>query len=145
AEFGGTGRLALGAALEQGIWLLLGPLLSLVNAGFVLSTVLGRVVPWVAQSRADRHVTPAEAWRCHYAQTMIGIALGASAWMSGGAYALWLAPTYLGLMASPALTSALSRIDLGRLSRRLGLFVTVDDTAPAPEILELRAAASGTR
>ena len=61
--------------------------------------------------------------------------------MAGGPYALWLAPTYLGLIASPVLTSALSRVDLGRLSRRLGLFVTVDDTAPAPEILELRAVA----
>ena len=146
AEFGGTGRLALGAALEQGIWLLLGPLLSLVNAGFVLWTVLGRVVPWVAQSRADRHVTLAEAWRCHALQAALGVALAVSAWAAGGWYALWLAPTYLGLIISPVLTSALSRTDLGRLSRRLGLFVTVDDTAPAPELIELRAAtATGAR
>ncbi|WP_237479578.1 glucans biosynthesis glucosyltransferase MdoH [Lichenibacterium dinghuense] len=140
AEFGGTGRLAAGAALEQGIWLLLGPLLSLVNAGFVLWTVLGRVVPWVAQSRADRHVTLAEAWRCHSTQVMVGVALAVSAWAAGGWYALWLAPSYVGLIVSPVLTSALSRVDLGRLSHRAGLFVTVDDTAPAPEILELRAA-----
>ncbi len=142
AEFGGTGRLAAGAALEQGIWLLLGPLLSLVNAGFVMWTAAGRVVPWVAQSRADRHVTLAEAWRCHFLQAAVGVILAASAWLAGGWYALWLAPTYIGLIASPLLTSALSRVDLGRLSRRLGLFVTVDDTAPAPEILELRAAAT---
>ncbi len=70
------GRLAAGAALEQGIWLLLGPVLSLVNSGFVLWTVMGRVVPWVAQSRADRHVTLAEAWRCHSTQVAVGVRPG---------------------------------------------------------------------
>ncbi len=144
AEFGGMGRLGAGALVEQGVWLLLGPLLSLVNSGFVLRTLCGRVVPWVAQSRADRHVTLAEAWRCHAPQVAVGAVLLASAAVAGGPYALWLAPTCLGLLLSPMLTSALSRTDLGRLSRRLGLFLTVDDTAPPPEILELRAACAAT-
>ena len=138
AEFGGAGRLLTGAAVEQGIWMLLGPVLSLVNAGFVASTVVGRVVPWVAQSRADRQVAWIEAWRCHGWQVAAGLLVAASAVGASGWYALWLAPTCLGLIVSPALTSWLSRADLGQASRRLGLFMTVDDTAPAPEIVALR-------
>ena len=138
AEFGGAGRLLAGAAVEQGVWLLLGPVLSLVNAGFVTSTMFGRVVPWIAQSRADRRVAWAEAWQCHGWQVVAGMLLAASTFGASGWYALWLAPTCLGLIVSPALTSWLSRVDLGLASRRFGLFVTVDDTAPAPEIDALR-------
>ncbi len=41
-------------------------------------------------------------------------------------------------MLDPRLASVSSRVDLGAASRRLGLFLTADDTALAPELRELR-------
>ena len=53
---------------------------------------------------------------------------------------LWMAPVALALLSSPAqsvLTSS-TRLGLGSKARRL--FLTEDDTRPAPELLELHQA-----
>ena len=138
--FGGPLRLLCGAALEQALWLLLGPMLLWVTAGFVARAFAGRTVGWASQSRDERHVTVLDAVRRHALQVSLGCAFGIAAIRGGGWLAVWLAPTALGLVVSPLLTALTSRRDLGRLSRRLGLFLTVDDVAPAPEILEFQAA-----
>ncbi len=139
-SFGGAGRLLAGAAAEQVFWLLLGPVLSLVNAGFVLRTLAGQVVPWDAQNRGDRHISPAQAAVLHWPHLVVAVIVGAACAKAGGWYAAWMAPSALGLLLSPWLTCLSSRVDLGRKSRRRGLFMTEDDLAPARELQELRAA-----
>ncbi len=144
-SFGGAGRFLAGATIEQCFWTLLGPVLSLVNAGFVVKTLTGQAVTWDSQSRADRQVGLGEAFRRHAVHVGLGLLLGVVALRTGGWYELWMAPAILGLVLSPALTSLSSRQDLGRLSHRMRLFATVDDIATAPELAELyaeRAAAS---
>ena len=137
-SFGGTGRFLLGAGLEQAFWILLGPVLALINAGFVLTTCLGRVVRWEAQPRADRTVPWSEAWRRLGWVTGLGCLLMLASLAVGGWFGLWLFPTALGLVLAPALACLSSRIDLGLASRRLGLFLTGDDTVSAPELIDLR-------
>ena len=144
-SFGGVRRLLTSAAIEQVFWLLFGPVMSLVNAGFVLRTLGGQVVPWDARPRGDRHIGPAEAARLHWPQLVVAVVLGAACAKAGGWYAAWMAPSVLGLLLSPWLTSLSSRLDLGLWSKRLGLFMTVDDRAPARELLELQAALSGSK
>ena len=43
----------------------------------------------------------------------------------------------IALLTSPAQSVLTSRADLGRAARARGLFLTVDDTAQAPELAEL--------
>ena len=117
------------------------PMLALVNAGFVLQTFAGRVVAWDAQARADRLVHWNEAIRLLALPTLLGAGLCLAAWKVGGWFGVWLAPTAAGLLLGPVLTVLSSRIDLGHLSRRLGLFLTTDDIAPAPELVALHDAA----
>ncbi len=140
--FGGTRRLLAGAAIEQVFALLFGPVMYLVNAGFVLRTLAGRVVPWDAQRRGDRQITPVQAARLHWPQMVVGLVLGGACAKAGGWVAVWMTPSALGLLLSPWLTFVSSRIDLGRWSRRQGLFTTVDDRAPAWELLEVQAVVS---
>jgi membrane glycosyltransferase len=45
-----------------------------------------------------------------------------------------------GLLGSPALSVLTSRADYGYAARRRGLFLTIDDTAQAPELRDLAAA-----
>ena len=71
---------------------------------------------------------------------MVAVIVGAACAKAGGWYAAWMAPSALGLLLSPWLTCLSSRVDLGRQSRRRGLFMTEDDLAPARELQELRAA-----
>ncbi len=137
--FGGAVRLLCGAAIEQAMWLLLGPMLLLVTAGFVVGTFSGAAVGWASQLRVERRVPVLDALRRHALHVVLGCGVGAAAIAGGGWLAVWLAPTALGLVVSPLLTAVSSRRDLGRLSRRLGLFLTVDDVMPSDEILEFQA------
>ena len=139
-EFGGVGRLLVSSVLEQVFWLLLGPVLSFVSAVAVLETLGRRVVHWDKQNRDDREIGFGEAARFHIGHVVLGLGLSWAALGIGGWYALWMAPVILGLLTSPMLTTVSSRTDLGLLSRRLGLFLTVDDVVTAPELIALRAA-----
>ena len=146
AAFGGARRLLVGAALEQVLWILLWPVLTLFNAGAVAATFLGRVVRWDTQVRDDRRVPWREACRLQVDALVAGAALVAVLVLAGDLrLALWMAPVALALVASPAISVLTSRDDLGRRAARAGLFLTEDDTARAPELAELAAARAAPR
>ncbi len=138
ASFGGTGRLLVSAALEQAVWVILWPVMTLFTAGAVCATFLGKVVRWETQERDDRQVSWAEAFRLQAdavvvgAMMLLGLAFAGNLWLG-----LWLAPVALALLTSPAQSVWTSRSDLGRAARARGLFLTADDTAMAPELAEL--------
>ncbi|AWN53905.1 glucans biosynthesis glucosyltransferase MdoH [Methylobacterium sp. 17Sr1-1] len=141
AAFGGTRSLLVSAALEQALWVLLWPVMTLFNAGAVATTFAGRVVRWDTQVRDDRRVPWSEACRLQADSLVAGILLAAAvAYAADPLLALWMAPLVLALLASPALSVLTSRADLGQAARRRGLFLTVDDTAQAPELRDLAAA-----
>ncbi|TGD97379.1 glucans biosynthesis glucosyltransferase MdoH [Methylobacterium nonmethylotrophicum] len=141
AAFGGTRSLLASAALEQALWVLLWPVMTLFNAGAVLSTFAGRVVRWETQARDDRRVPWSEACRLQADSLVAGGLLAAALLYAGDPLiALWMAPLVVALLASPALSVLTSRSDLGHAARRRGLFLTVDDTAQAPELRDLAAA-----
>jgi membrane glycosyltransferase len=136
--FGGARSLLCGAALEQLFWLLLAPALSLFASIFVVRTLLGQSISWDRQVRSDRMVALPEAVRRHTLHIGVGVLLAAAAVVGGGWYAFWMAPAVIGLCFSPWLTAISSRQDLGRLSHRLGLFLTSDDLEESPELQEIR-------
>jgi membrane glycosyltransferase len=139
--YGGARRLLAGAVLEQALWVLLWPVLTLFNAGAVVATALGRVVRWDVQVRDDRRVPWREACRLQADALVAGAALTVGLVLAGQPWlALWMAPVALALLASPALSVLTSRDDLGRRATRAGLFLTEDDTARAPELAALAAA-----
>ena len=138
AAFGGAGPLLASAALEQVVWLLLWPVMALFAAGAVVSTFLGRVVRWETQARDDRRVPWGEACRLQSDALLAGAALAALLAFAGNpALALWMAPVAFALLASPAQSVITSSLALGRWSRACRLFLTQDDTAPAPELAAL--------
>ncbi|AWN48335.1 glucans biosynthesis glucosyltransferase MdoH [Methylobacterium terrae] len=141
AAFGGTRSLLVSAALEQALWVLLWPVMTLFNAGAVATTFAGRVVRWDTQVRDDRRVPWSEACRLQ-ADSLVagGLMAAALAYAGDPLLALWMAPLVLALLASPALSVLTSRSDLGQAARRRGLFLTIDDTAQAPELRDLAAA-----
>ncbi|MER2265555.1 glucans biosynthesis glucosyltransferase MdoH [Methylobacterium oxalidis] len=138
AAFGGTASLLKSAVLEQVVWVLLWPVMTLFTAGAVLSTLAGRVVRWDAQVRDDRHVPWSEAFRLQADAVAVGAALALGLALVGDLWlALWMAPLAFALITSPAQSVLTSRADLGRIARARGLFLTADDTDQAPELAEL--------
>ncbi|SDO13736.1 membrane glycosyltransferase [Methylobacterium phyllostachyos] len=137
-SFGGSRSLLASAALEQAIWVILWPVLTLFTAGAVVATFFGRVVRWETQDRDDRQVSWGEAFRLQADAVVVGGLIALALVLVGNAWlALWLAPLALALLTSPAQSVWTSRADLGRLARARGLFLNADDTAQAPELAEL--------
>lgn len=138
AAFGGTRSLLASAALEQLVWVVLWPVMTLFTAGAVVSTFFGRVVRWDAQVRDDRRVPWSEAFRLQADAVVVGAVLALGLALAGDpVLALWMAPLALALITSPVQSVVTSSAEFGRLSRLRGLFLTADDTAQAPELAEL--------
>ena len=137
ADFGGARSLLVSAALEQAIWVLLWPVMALFAAGAVVTTLFGRVVRWDAQSRDDRSVPWGEAFRLQSDAVAAGGALAVLLAFGSPWLALWMAPIAFALLTSPVQSVLTSSTRLGLGSKARGLFLTEDDTRPAPELLEL--------
>ncbi|SFG41751.1 glucans biosynthesis glucosyltransferase MdoH [Methylobacterium gossipiicola] len=144
AAFGGTASLLKSAALEQMVWVLLWPVMTLFAAGAVATTFVGRVVRWDAQIRDDRRVPWREACRLQV-DTLVagGLLAGLLAYAADPWLALWMAPVALGLLSSPAQSVLTSRADLGRRAQERGLFLTVDDTARDVDLTALAQSRGG--
>jgi membrane glycosyltransferase len=138
AAYGGKVRLAVSTVLEIVISALLAPINMMFHAKFVAYILLGQGVSWVTQQRT---ATEDPDWReaiiTHFGQTVFGLVWGASTYIIAPSFFWWLSPVLLGLVLSAPLSILLSRTGLGRRARELGLFLTPDETEPAPELTRL--------
>ena len=140
-RFGGRAALLAGGIAELGFTVLTGPVMLWTTTRFVALTLAGRGIGWAAQPRDDRGLGWREA-RVHFGGPAL-LGLGWAALLAGTAPGLlaWAAPLIAGLLAGVPLSVWTSRRDLGLRARRLGLFLTRDEIAPAPELRARRAAA----
>ncbi|MFI5337970.1 MAG: glucans biosynthesis glucosyltransferase MdoH, partial [Opitutales bacterium] len=135
AAYGGPFRLVLSTVLEMAISTLLAPINMMFHAKFVIYILLGQGVAWVAQRReASEDVDWREAIITHSAQTAFGLVWGASAFILVPAFFWWLTPVLAGLVFAAPLSIVLGKAGFGRRARELGIFLTPDETRPAPEL-----------
>jgi membrane glycosyltransferase len=139
ARFGGRWRLALSAFLEALGSMLLAPINMIFNTKFVIFTLLGQGVGWVAQKRStDEDGTDwREAILTHGMQTVFGLVWGVSSLILIPAYFAWLSPVLAGLVCSIPFSIFLSKAAFGRRARELGIFLTPEETHPPPELEQL--------
>jgi membrane glycosyltransferase len=139
AGFGGRWRVSLSAILEALGSMLLAPVNMIFNTKFVIFTLLGQGVGWVAQKRsADEDGTDwREAIITHGPQTLFGIVWGVSSLILIPAYFAWLSPVLCGLVFSIPVSIFLSKGSFGRRAKELGIFVTPEETNPPEELRQL--------
>jgi len=139
AGFGGRWRVCLSAILESLGSMLLAPVNMIFNTKFVIFTLLGQGVGWVAQKRsADEDGTDwREAIITHGPQTLFGIVWGVSSLILIPAYFAWLSPVLCGLVFSIPVSIFLSKASFGRRAKELGIFVTPEETSPPEELRQL--------
>ncbi len=140
AKFGGQHRLVLSALLEIIGSALLAPINMLFNAKFVLFTLLGQGVGWVTQQRGgdDDGTDWREAIITHGGQTVFGLVWGVSTFVVSPAFFWWLSPVLAGLVLAVPASILLSKAGVGRAARRLGLFLTPEETSPPYELQRLQ-------
>lgn len=138
AAFGGWARVIGSVVAETIIFTLLAPVLMLFHSKFIVLTLAGRGVAWVAQRRgADGDPDWREAILTHAGHTVVGLGWGIFAvWVNPG-FAAWLAPILLGLFSSIPVSLLTGQLAPGVWVRRLGLFLTPEETTPPPELSRL--------
>jgi membrane glycosyltransferase len=136
ALYGGRWRLAASAVLEAAVSMLLAPINMIFNTKFVIFTLLGQGVGWVAQKRAaDVDGTDwREAIITHGIQTVFGVIWGISSLILIPSYFRWLSFVLAGLVCSIPLSIFLSKVGFGRRARELGIFLTPEETSPCAEL-----------
>ena len=138
--FGGSARLVVSALLETLVSALAAPIHMLFNSKFVIFTLLGQGVSWITQRRgpAEDDTDWREAILTHAGHTLFGLVWGVSAFILVPSFFWWLSPVLAGLVCSIPLSIFLSKVSFGRAARRLGLFLTPEETQPAYELRRLR-------
>ncbi len=138
AKFGGRGALAVSAFMEILCSGLLAPVHMMFNSKFVLSILLGQGVSWVTQRRGAEDGTDwREAIITHGGQALFGLIWGVSSFILLPAFFWWLSPVLAGLVFSIPVSIILSKNSLGLKARKLGVFLTPEETQPPHELSRL--------
>jgi membrane glycosyltransferase len=106
---------------------------------FVLTNLLGRTVAWRTSGRAEAETSWREAVRHHGLDSLIAGAWAASLYWLNPGYFWWITPLVAALMLSVPLSVFSSRVRLGDVTRRWGLFRIPEEVAPPPELRDLQA------
>lgn len=134
-SFGGRLRIVAGAVVEQLGALVISAVLITFYTRFIAALIAGASVRWDAQSRDDRGLSWNEAATKLTLPTLVGLIwLTALTLLPGSSHALlfWSLPLLAGLLLSIPAAWVSSRIGVGRVLRRWGLFLTPEELAPAP-------------
>lgn len=137
--FGGLRRAAVSAVAETFFSALHAPLQMLWHSKFVATILLGVGVHWGPQKRTADGIAWLEAVRHHWGHTLIGLIWGAFVWRMDPRTFWWFAPVAAGMVVSIPLSVFTSRGRWGERARKLGLFLTPEETEPPPELAGLRA------
>jgi membrane glycosyltransferase len=136
--FGGLQRATVSAVAETLFSSLHAPLQMLWHSSFVATILLGIGVHWGPQKRSANGIAWSEAIRRHGGQTVLGAAWGAAVWKLDPATFWWFLPVLAGMLLAIPLSVLTSRMSLGSRARRLGLFLTPEETSPPSELDTLR-------
>jgi membrane glycosyltransferase len=137
--FGGLARATAGVVGETIFSTLHAPLLMLWHTRFVLTNIAGISVGWATQKRSADGTTWLYAAQRNWGHTFIGVVWGAFMWQLDPTLFWWFTPVLAGLALSIPLSVLTSRRSLGAPIRRLGLFLTPEETKPPAELISLRA------
>ena len=88
-----------------------------------------------SQRRDDGNFARGEFMRAYAFPTMLGAALGASAYAVSAPLLFWMSPVVAGLLLAIPIAALTARPSLGRALRRAGLLLTPEERRPPP-ILE---------
>ena len=142
-QFGGVPRLLLSMLLEVLFSALFAPLRMAYHCKCFLLPLLGREVGWAGQPRGDRETRWREAVRFHAAATVVALLWAAALFVYNRSFFWWTSPITIPLILAAPVSVWCSRVAVGRVFRRAGLFM-IPEERKAPEELQELAGGAGT-
>jgi len=136
--YGGIVRLTFSVLGETIFSSLHAPLQMLWHTRFVITILLGQGSNWATQDRAAQGTTWKNALRNQWWQTACGLLCGWLVWRLSPAAFWWFSPLFFGMALAIPMSVLTSCVSWGAAARRLGLFLTPEETSPPPELVELR-------
>jgi membrane glycosyltransferase len=139
-QFGGGIRATLGLVLETLFSALIAPVMGALHTYFIVSLMTGRGVAWNPQNRSDRGLSVGDVAPSLGLLLAVGVTWLAVLLVHAPEYLWWVLPVLAGLILAVPVAVVSSRRSVGQGLRGLGLLVTPEETAPAPELRDLAAA-----
>ncbi|WP_404381858.1 glucans biosynthesis glucosyltransferase MdoH [Caenispirillum salinarum] len=136
---GGALRLTAGVLIETVYTALLAPIMMLLHALAVFSTMLGKAVTWSPQNRKAAHGAFVEALERWLPFTAVGLLATVGAYVASPSLALWLAPVEAGLVLAPLVVWLGDSVAAGQALKRWGLLLTPEETRPPAVLTEVDA------
>ncbi|SMP45954.1 glucans biosynthesis glucosyltransferase MdoH [Noviherbaspirillum suwonense] len=142
--FGGRFRVAVSMIIELLFSMMLAPVRMLFHSRFVSAAFLGIEMTWKSPPRQDSETHWDEGVRKHGMHTLLGLVWGGGVFMLDPSYLPWLLPIAGALVLSIPISVLSSRVSLGRLFRRMKLFLIPEEAEPPRELVEARAHSAAT-
>jgi membrane glycosyltransferase len=136
ASFGGWGRLIGSVVTETLVFTLLAPILMLFHTWFIALTLIGKKITWGTQRRGGGGDW-SESFNANIGQTAIGLLGAVVAYEIDPHLAFWMSPILLGLIFSIPLSHFTGSVEIGEAVRRQGIFQTIEEVQPLPELVQL--------
>lgn len=133
--FGGRTGLTSSVLLETIISTLLAPNLALLQARFVLGTLMGRNVGWNAQDRGDTATSFREALQRHWPSTFLAVVWTILLALTAPRLIWWFSPVLCGFLLAIPLSTWSSYTSWGQWAKDHGLFLTPEELEP-PDVLK---------
>jgi len=127
-RFGGRISLTLSFLGEIALSTLLAPVMMLFHTTFVIGILAGNAVGWPAQPRGDRGMPWKVALHRHILHALLGVAVLITLGVLTPSYLPWILPVVTGLVLSVPIAVLTSRRGVGIAARRLGMFVTPEES-----------------
>ncbi|MGE4440820.1 MAG: glucans biosynthesis glucosyltransferase MdoH [Desulfomicrobium sp.] len=126
-QFGGFFALCASIMTEVVLSTLLAPVRMLFHSKYVFLTLLGMGIGWGTQQRDDEATSFRDALRFHGGGTLLGLLWGVALFQINRVFFWWSSPLVVSLLLSIPVSMLTSRADLGRLYRRMRVFVTPEE------------------
>jgi len=127
-QFGGFFALCGSILTEVVLSTLLAPVRMLFHSKYVFLTLLGMGIGWGTQQRDDESTSFMDALRFHGGGTLLALVWGVALFQINRVFFWWSSPLVISLLLSIPVSMLTSRAGMGRLFRRLRIFVTPEET-----------------
>jgi membrane glycosyltransferase len=133
-KYGGAIKLLSGAGVELCFSILLAPVMMVAQTTFLAALLCGRPQGWTSQRRRNRRVSPGDAARELWPQTLVGATVALLLLALSPSALLWAAPILAGLLLAIPFAVATTSPSLGRLLVKARLCAIPEELSPPPEV-----------
>ena len=135
--FGGAFRLIKSTLTELAFSVLLAPIMMFQQTQAVFNTFLGRKVIWIGQRRGDGVEDWSDALSNYGGITAMGVVWALVAYQLAPDLLTWMSPVLVGLFLAVPLAVFTSQPTVGAMAKRLGWFLTPEETDPPAVVVDL--------